>query len=300
MAILFSADLDAAERAQWLGLLRDALPDETLVDDRSGIDATAIDIAIVAKPPIGALQGLPALRLIQSLWAGVDSLLRDPSVPPDVPLARMVDPAMNQAMAETALWAVLSLHRGFFDLAEAQRAAQWQDVVQRRADELNVAVLGMGQMGRTVAERLVANGYRVTGWSTAGSRSLASVLADAEIVINLLPLTPATTGVLNRETFAQMRNGASLVNLARGAHVIDADLLDALASGRLSRAVLDVFHTEPLPADHLFWSHPRITVLPHVAAQTDPRSAAQVVAANIHALRAGRSPQHLVDRSRGY
>jgi len=300
MAILFTADLDATERAQWLALLREALPDETLIDDRSAVDSASIDIAIVAKPPSGALQGLPALRLIQSLWAGVDSLLRDASVPPDVPLARMVDPAMNQAMAETALWAVLSLQRGFFDLAEAQRAAQWRDVVQRRADEVAVAVLGKGQMGTAVAFRLVANGYRVTGWSTAGDRSLASVLADAEIVINLLPLTPATTGLLNRDTFALMRHGASLVNLARGAHVVDADLLDALASGRLSRAVLDVFHTEPLPADHVFWSHPRITVLPHVAAQTDPRSAARVAAENINALRAGRSPQHLVDRSRGY
>jgi glyoxylate/hydroxypyruvate reductase A len=300
MAILLAADLDAAERAQWLALLREALPGETLVDDRAGINAASIDIAIVAKPPSGALQGLPGLRLIQSLWAGVDSLLRDTSVPSDVPLARMVDPAMNQAMAETALWAVLALHRGFFDLAEAQRAAQWRGVGQRRADEVAVVVLGKGQMGTAVAFRLVANGYRVAGWSTTGHQSLASVLADAEIVINLLPLTPATTGLLNRETFALMRDGASLVNLGRGAHVVDTDLLDALASGRLSRAVLDVFHTEPLPADHVFWSHPRITVLPHVAAQTDPRSAARVVAENINALRAGRSPQHLVDRSRGY
>ncbi len=299
MAILLAANLDAAERAQWLALLRGAMPDETLLDERGGGGAS-IDIAIVANPPHGALQGLPGLRLIQSLWAGVDSLLRDASVPTDIPLARMVDPAMNQAMAETALWAVLSLQRGFFELAEAQRAALWRTLRQRRADEVPVAVLGLGQMGRAVAERLSANGYPVTGWSTRADRDLASVLSAAEIVVNLLPLTPATTGIFNHDTFASMRRGASLVNLARGAHVVDADLLAALGRGQVSRAVLDVFDTEPLPADHAYWSHPRVTLLPHIAAQTDPRSAARIVAANIAAFRAGRSPQNLVDRKRGY
>jgi glyoxylate/hydroxypyruvate reductase A len=260
---------------------------------------------------LGALQGLPKLRLIQSLWAGVDRLLRDPSLPADVPLARMVDPAMNQAMAETALWAVLSLHRGFFELAAAQREAYWRTLVQRRADEVPVAVLGLGQMGRAVAQRLVANGYRVTGWSTspspvphiasfAGRAALEEVLASVEIVVNLLPLTAATTALFDRPTLAAMRRGASLVNLARGAHVVDADLLEALDSGQLHRAVLDVFHTEPLPAGHRFWSHPQVSVLPHAAAQTDPRSAARIAAANVQALRAGAALQHLVDRSRGY
>jgi glyoxylate/hydroxypyruvate reductase A len=210
----------------------------------------------------------------------------------------MVDPAMNQAMAETALWAVLGLHRGFFDLATAQRAAQWQTLLQRRADEVPIVVLGRGQMGRTVADRLSTNGYRVTSWS--GEPPLAQVLNDAEIVINLLPLTAATSGLFDRATLATMRPGASLVNLARGGHVVDADLLAALDSGHLNRAVLDVFHTEPLPASHPFWSHPKVTVLPHVAAQTDARSAAHVAAANVRALRAGEPLQHLVDRAKGY
>lgn len=311
MAILLATDFAPGELAQWQALLAAALPGETLLTDRGADAPEDIDIAIVANPPSGALAGLPNLRFIQSLWAGVDKLLRDASVPPGVPLARMVDPAMNEAMAEAAQWAVLGLHRGFFDYLAQQREARWLPHGQRRADEVGVAVLGLGQMGRAVARRLAAGGYRLLGWSLqaaalpgvevhAGEAGLATVLAGADIVVNLLPLTPATHALFDTRRFAQMRRGASLVNLARGAHVVEADLLDALQGGRLHWAVLDVFQAEPLPATHAFWSHPRITVLPHVAAQTDPRSAAAVAAANVLALRAGREPQHLVDRARGY
>jgi len=297
VSILLAADFDAVEWAAWLPALQAALPGETLtlaVDRRDDID-----IAIVANPPAGSLQGLPHLKLVQSLWAGVDRLLRDPTLPAGVPLARMVDPAMNAAMAETALWAALALQRGFFGYAAQQRAGVWRQHGQRRADETRVAVLGLGQMGQAVAARLAQQGFAVSGWSTRHG-AIDGVLGDADIVISLLPLTPATTGFFDRARFAQMRRGASFVNLARGAQVVEADLLAALDNGQLSHAVLDVFATEPLPAEHPFWRHPLVTVLPHVAAQTDPRSAAQVVAANIRALRAGQPLQHLVDRQRGY
>ena len=311
MAILIAADLSADEWAAWWPALQAALPGETLLRERGNTPAEQIDIALVANPRGGELQGLPALRLIQSLWAGVEGLLADRTVPTNVPLARMVDPAMNEAMAQTALWAVLSLHRHFFHYAEQQRAGRWQQHTQWRADEIPVAVLGLGHMGRSVARRLVANGYPVRGWSArpavvdgvvalAGDAALPELLASARIVVNLLPLTPATRGFFNAERFAQMSRGASLVNLARGAHVVEADLLAALAGGSVSHAVLDVFGTEPLPVGHAFWTHPQITVLPHVAALTDARSAAQVVARNVLALRQGLPLQHLVDRTRGY
>jgi glyoxylate/hydroxypyruvate reductase A len=301
MTILVAAAFDDDEWRAWWPLLTAALPGERLVRDRTDTDAADITVAFVANPPTGALQGLPGLALIQSLWAGVDKLLADPSVPVQVPLARMVDPSMNATMAETALWAVLALQRGFFGYAAQQRAGIWKPHPLRRAEDLNVAVLGLGQMGGRALEALERQGYRVTGWSTrAGDAALPQVLAGADIVVNLLPLTPVTRGLFNAASFAQMRRGASLVNLARGAHVVEADLLAALASGQLAHAVLDVFHTEPLPPGHAFWSHPRITVLPHVAAPTDPRSAAPIAAANVHALRAGRPLAHLVDRARGY
>ena len=312
MAILLATNFDAAELAAWWPELQRALPGERLLRDRSELAAgEAIDIALAANPRPAALAGLPGLRLIQSLWAGVDRLLADTSVPVDVPLARMVDPAMNEAMAETALWAVLSLQREFFAYARQQREPAWRQLPQRRADETTVTVLGLGQMGRTCALRLAGNGYRVQGWSRgetkvagiatfAGEAALLPALAGADVVVNLLPLTSATRGLFNARTFARMRQGAALVNLARGAHVVDADLLDALASGQLGHAVLDVFATEPLPTAHPFWTHPRVTVLPHVAALTDPRSAALVVARNVMALREGRALENLVDRSRGY
>lgn len=311
MTILLATDFDTAELRLWRELLQAALPDERFVDDRRTVDDAAIDIAIVANPPPGALRGLANLRLIQSLWAGVDKLLADPTVPSGVPIARMVDPAMNAAMAETALWAVLSLHRGFYTYAAQQRARRWQPLAQRRADDVAVTVLGLGQMGRTVALRLIALGYRVSGWSTrptalatvdthAGDDALLPLLARTDIVVNLLPLTPATRGLLCARTFDALPRGASLVNLARGAHVVDEDLLAALDSGHLRHAVLDVFATEPLPADHRYWLHPNVTVLPHAAAQTDARSAAAVAAANVRRLRAGEAPQNRVDRARGY
>lgn len=311
MAILLATDFDARELRLWRGLLQAALPDERFVTERNAAEDAAIDIAIVANPPPGALRGLANLRLIQSLWAGVDTLLRDTSVPPTVPIVRMVDPAMSAAMAETALWAVLSLHRGFFTYATQQRAQQWQVLPQRRANDIAVAVLGLGEMGRTVALRLACQGYRVSGWSTrptalgsidthVGGEVLLPLLARTDIVVNLLPLTPMTRGLLCTRTFAAMPKGASLVNLARGAHVVDGDLLDALDRGHLHRAVLDVFTTEPLPAEHRYWQHPSVTVLPHAAAQTDAHSAADIAAANVRRQRSGEAVQHRVDRARGY
>ncbi|PPE66247.1 2-hydroxyacid dehydrogenase [Caldimonas caldifontis] len=309
MTILLAAAFDAEEAAQWQACLEAALPGERWVRHREGADD--IDIAVVANPPPGSLDGLSGLRLIQSLWAGVDKLLRDPTVPAGVPLARMVDPAMNTAMAETALWAVLHLHRDHDLYTVQQRERSWRQHPQRRADEVHVAVLGLGEMGRTTALRLVGNGYRVSGWSRRGAEvpgvmvaqgpeGLRRVLGEADIVINLLPLTPDTQGLFNATMLAAMRPGASLVNLARGGHVVEADLLAALDAGHLRHAVLDVFREEPLAPDHPFWAHPRVTVRPHVAAATDPRSAAQVVARNILALREGRPLAHLVDRSAGY
>jgi glyoxylate/hydroxypyruvate reductase A len=311
VTVLLATNFDAAALGQWRRLLQAALPDERIVTDRQAVDDTDIDVAIVANPPPAALQGLTHLRLIQSLWAGVDKLLADASLPPAVPIARMVDPAMNAAMAETALWAVLSLHRGFFAYAAQQRVPTWRPLPQRRADEVAIAVLGLGEMGRCVALRLAAQGYRVSGWSgrpTAlpsiathhGDAALTAVLRAADIVINLLPLTPATRGIFCTRHFEAMRPGASLVNLARGAHVVDADLLAALDRGHLQHTVLDVFNTEPLHADHRYWQHPKVTVLPHAAAQTDARSAAEIAAANVRRLRAGDVLQNLVDRARGY
>jgi glyoxylate/hydroxypyruvate reductase len=300
MNVLFAGRFDAAERERWWHALRAAAPEHRWWRDDVPFDRDAIEAAVVANPAPAALANLPQLRLVQSLWAGVDKLLADPSVPAGVPIARMVDPVMSAAMAETALWAVLGLHRRFFDYADQQRDARWLPHAQRRADEVRVLVLGAGHMGQAVAQRLAAQGYRVTTWRASDAPALAPLLATTEIALSLLPLTPATRGLLDARVFAALPTGASIVNLARGAQVVDVDLIAALDSGHLRRAVLDVFATEPLPAEHPFWRHPKVTVLPHVAALTDERSAATVVAANLSTLARGEPVPHLVDRARGY
>ena len=313
MNVLLCGDFDAAEHAAWQQALATAMPEArwwTLAQARER--PAEVQAAVVANPPPGSLQGLPALRLIQSLWAGVDRLLADATLPAGVPVARMVDPAMNAAMAETALWATLALQRDFFAYARQQRARQWRQRAQRRADEWPVLLLGQGEMGRAAARALARLGFPVTGWSRspgvadpgvtriAGDAALWQALPRSRVLINLLPLTPQTTGMLDTRLFAALPRGAGVVNLARGRHVVDADLLAALASGQVGHAVLDVFHAEPLPSDHPYWTHEHVTLLPHVAAQTDERSAAAVVATNLRALRDGRPLQHRVDRDRGY
>ncbi|WP_326534639.1 2-hydroxyacid dehydrogenase [Pseudorhodoferax sp.] len=313
MNIVLCGDFDAAEARDWQQALAAAMPEAHWLSPGQARAAPAqVQAAVVANPPPGSLQGLPALRLIQSLWAGVDRLLADPTLPAGVPLARMVDPAMNAAMAETALWATLALQRDFFAYARQQRQGLWRPLRQRRADEWPVLVLGQGEMGRGAARLLAGAGFPVTGWSRSGAAAVPGVrgihgdvalwqaLPQARTLVNLLPLTAATQGLLDARLFGALPAGAGVVNLARGRHLVEADLLAALASGRLAHAVLDVFQHEPLPAAHPFWQHPQITVLPHVAAQTDERSAAAVAAANLRAARDGLPLQHLVQRQRGY
>ena len=302
MKLLLCGDFDAAGHRRWQSALSQAMPEAQwlgLIDMKDARVAASVQAAVVANPAPGSLQGLPGLRLVQSLWAGVDRLLADPTLPPQLPVARMVDPAMTAAMVQTALWAVLALHRGFFAYAQRQRHGMWRAHAQRRADDVQVRVLGQGQMGAAVSACLAQQGYAVQGWRRDG-QDLRACLAQAHIVINLLPLTPATRGLLDAQFFAALPDKASLVNLGRGAHVVDADLLAALDSGRLRHAVLDVFHIEPLAPGHPYWAHPRVTVLPHAAAMTDLRSASAVAVANLRAARDGLPLAHLVDRQRGF
>jgi len=242
--VLLSGRMGADEREEWLRTLRSAAPEMFWwSDDDSDAPRDEIVAAVVANPAPGALAGMPNLRLVQSVWAGVENLLAGAALPLHVPLARMVDPAMNLAMAETALWAVLSLQRRFFDYAAQQLGGEWRQLPQRRADELQVLVLGLGQMGRAVASRLAAQGYRVAGWRASqgardapagiavasGGQALPALLATAEIVVNLLPLTPLTRGLIDARFLATLPRGASVVNLARGAHVVAAQLAQCVA-----------------------------------------------------------------------
>jgi glyoxylate/hydroxypyruvate reductase A len=314
MNVLLSGRLDAVEYSTWKDHLCRAVPAVNWLD-LAAAEASPddVEVAVVANPAPASLRPFRRLRLIQSLWAGVEGLLTDGTLPEGVPLARMVDPAMTAAMVQTVQWAVLALHRHCFDYERQQRQRLWRPLPQSRAEEVRVLVLGRGEMGAAASAALAGMGYAVAAWSLSaragpvpgivpltGDGALRATLADSDIVVNLLPLTAATTGLIDAGFIARLPRGACVVNLARGRHVVEPALLAALDSGHLRHAVLDVFATEPLPDNHPFWQHPAVTVLPHAAAQTDPRSAAAVVAANLDAIRQGRPVRHLVDRARGY
>lgn len=309
MRILFLST--TARPEQWLGPLGAALPDDEIVVYPEVGDPATIECAIVAVPPPGVLTRLPNLRLIQSLWVGVESLLRDPTLPPDVPLARLVDPGMTETMTETVLQHVLNAHREYERYREQQRAGVWRQLPQVRAQDRRVGFLGLGELGSAAARTLVGLGFAVAGWSRrpkelagiatfAGADGLRPFLARTDILVCLLPLTAETRGIIDAETLSALPRGATLINLARGGHVVDDDLLAALDSGQLGRAVLDVFNTEPLPPDHPYWTHPRVVITPHMAAETDPTTATTQVVENLRRLRAGEPLRNVVDRAAGY
>ena len=309
MRILFLSTTAKPER--WLEPLGAALPgDEIVVYPEIGDPAT-IECAIVAVPPPGILTGLPNLRLIQSLWVGVESLLRDPTLPGDVPLARLVDPGMTETMTESVLLHVLNAHRDYEAYRAQQREGVWRQIQQVRAQDRRVGFLGLGELGAAAARTLVGLGFAVAGWSRrpkaidgietfSGADGLRPFLARTDILVCLLPLTAETRGIIDAATLAALPRGATLINLARGGHVVDDDLLAALDSGQLGRAVLDVFNVEPLPADHPYWTHPRVVVMPHIAAETDPATATSQVVENLRRLRAGEPLRNVVDRTAGY
>ena len=305
MKVLFASRVE--RRDDWLSLLETSLPGERFVY----APEPGIDVALVADPPPGTLDKLGSAKLIQSLWMGVESLLADPALPRDVPLARMVDPGMVAAMSETVIAHVLDWHRHFYSYRKLQSERRWKRRRQYLASDRTVGFLGLGELGRDAAAKLVALGFRVAGWSRrpkrlagiegyAGEEGLERMLANCDVLVCLLPLTAQTRGILNSEKLKQLKAGGAVINLARGAHVVTADLLDALDSGHLSHAYLDVFESEPLPAESPLWTHPSVTVTPHIAALTEPRTAVPVVVENIERVRRGEAPLHLVDREAGY
>lgn len=293
----------------WLAALRTALPGDTIVGSDAGFDPAEVAVAVGGRLPSESLHAFPNLRLIVSLLAGVDQLLA--SELPDVPIVRAGNPAGDAMMSEMALLHTLRHHREMPRLAEAQRSAVWDNRRPLRASDRCVGVLGLGAIGADAAATLARHGFQVMGWSRTpksipgvdcrhGADGFAAVLGASSIVANLLALTPATEDILDAAAFAAMPAGAAVINLGRGQHVVDGDLLAALDSGHLAAATLDVFRTEPLPPDHPFWRHPQVTVTPHVSRALHPEDFAPQVAAQVQRLKNGAPPLRAVDRARGY
>jgi glyoxylate/hydroxypyruvate reductase A len=308
VALLFLSPDDPAEA--WRAELQARIPRlDVRIWPEVG-DPADIDIALVWRPPPGELARYPKLQAILSLAAGIDGLIADPDLP-DVPIARMVDPSLTRTMTEYVLLAVLRHHREFDRFERAQRAREWAYAFPPQAADRQVGLMGLGELGRAAARALVAHGFQVLGWSRspkaldgvvsyAGRSELHPFLHRAEILVCLLPLTADTAGILDAATFAELPHGACVINVARGQHLVEADLIEALDSGHLGGATLDVFRAEPLPSGNPLWDHPKVLVTPHVASYSVPATAAEGVAANIRRIRAGEPLLHQVDRARGY
>ena len=248
------------------------------------------------------------LKAVLNLWAGVETVTGNQTL--TVPLARMVDHGLKQGMMEWVTGHVLRHHLGM-DAHVTGQTGEWKPTVPPLAENREVCILGLGELGRTCALALASLGFRVTGWSRSerqvkgvtchhGDAGLATALAGAEIAVLLLPDTPATTNLLNATTLATMPRGAFIINPGRGALIDDDALLGALDTGQIAHATLDVFRTEPLPRDHPYWAHPRVTVTPHIASETRPETSSLTIAENVRRGEAGEPFLHLVDRALGY
>ncbi|WP_288960820.1 glyoxylate/hydroxypyruvate reductase A [uncultured Sulfitobacter sp.] len=308
----FFHSLSETQAAKWRMALKAAIPEIDICEmhELSMADRAAADVAIVANLDPNDLVGMPNLKWVQSLWAGVERLLA--AMPdPSVEIVRLVDPQLAETMAEAVLAWTLYLHRDMPRYAAQQKLGVWEQHDLPTAASRRIGILGLGQLGQSAAKRLVANGFDVRGWSRSaktldqvqtysGAEGMAQLLAEADILIVLLPSTPATRNLLDDTAFEYLPKGARIINFARADIIDQRSLVDRLVSGRINHAVLDVFDQEPLPADDPLWSNPAVTVLPHISAPTNRHTAAALVATNLRRWFADGTMPPAVSRSNGY
>ena len=310
--IPFIGRIETPEQETWIRLLSSSMPDESILPlaDLTKEQKENCDIAIVANPDPRDLLTLPNLKWVHSLWAGVEGMMNELSLP-SFSIVRLIDPDLAQTMSEAVLAWTLYLHRDMPIYAKQQSERTWIQQPMVRAQERRIGVLGLGALGKLSAERLVANGFSVAGWSRSekniegidcfhGDEGLASLLVQSDILICLLPLTTYTQGLVNHQTLSLLPTGASLINFARGPIIDDNALLEMLDQRLISHAVLDVFMQEPLPENHPYWINDRVTVLPHISAPTHPMSACEIVAKNINHYRLTDEMPTTVDPVQGY
>lgn len=310
-ALVFYSEVDPPE--PWVEALSAALPDlDVRIAAPGGAvagDPADVRYALVWKPPHGFFAQFPKLALVINLGAGVDALVARDDLP-KVPITRLVDPNMTRMMAGYVLMAVMRHARDIPAFEAAQRERRWHYIHPRNPEEIRVGILGLGELGAAAARELARQGFDVRGWSRGpkaidgvaaihGLDGLDGFIADTEILVAMLPLTPDTRGLLDARRLGLLPHGAKFVNVARGPVVDEAALVAALASGAIAGATLDVFETEPLPQASPLWAMPQVLITPHLASVPIPRSAAAQIAANIRRIRAGEAVSG-VDPARGY
>lgn len=271
-------------------------------------DLSEVEALFVWKPlDPGVVERLPNLKWVSSLGAGVDHLVNDKQIPAHIPITRIVDPYLTRDMTNYCIMGVMMQQRSIDEHRLNQESSTWNRLPY---SNLKVGILGLGELGAHCASTLAGLGFEVSGFSRTPKEienvscysgdQLSSFLSPIDILINLLPVTPQTESILNENVFTQMKKGAYLINVARGNHLVEEDLIKVLDSGHLSGALLDVFREEPLPKTHPFWKHTKIKITPHVASVTSPDSALQLLQKNIARLTKGEELLHQVDRGAGY
>jgi glyoxylate/hydroxypyruvate reductase A len=299
----------------WIEGFAEALPEAECLAWEDSREASA-DYAVVWRPPVEMLRGRTDLKAVFNLGAGVDGILRlrdeDPeALPAGVPIVRLDDAGMAAQMAEYVTHAVLRDFRKFDAYDAQQRAGMWKFIKPNRRADFTIGVMGVGTLGAHIARTLAGFGFPVRGWSRSarmvegvvgfhGEAGQVPFLDGLRVLVNVLPLTPETENILNARLFGKLARGAYVINVARGPHLVEEDLLAAVQEGQIAGATLDVFRTEPLPAEHPFWQEPRITITPHISALTLREDSIAQIAGKIRALRAGQPIAGVVDVQRGY
>ncbi|MEO8102201.1 MAG: glyoxylate/hydroxypyruvate reductase A [Betaproteobacteria bacterium] len=308
MTFLYKAD--PVRGAEWARLFAQKAPDLPFHIWPELGDPLAVRYLAAWEPPAALATTFPNLDVLFCTGAGVDHFDLS-AVPASIPVVRMIEPGIAAGMVEYVTLAVLAVHRDWFEYSRLQQQGLWSPIRVRPVASRRIGVLGLGALGTAVIDRLQSFGFACGGWSRsahqlqgvdcyAGAEQLPAFLARTDILVCLLPLTDTTRGMLDRVLFDALPDGAALINVGRGGHLVQQDLLQALDTGKISTAILDVADPEPLPPDHPFWKHPRIMLTPHIASMTQPETAVDAVLANIRRHRNGEPLIGLIDRSRGY
>jgi glyoxylate/hydroxypyruvate reductase len=280
-----------------------AYPEAGLNDD--------VDFALAWNHPLGVFKEFPNLKCIASMGAGVDHILKDPELPTNAVITRVTNENLTKDMATFNVALVMNHIRGLSNFKVEESAASWKPAPYLRPEDVTVGVMGMGVLGTHTALQLKQLGFNVQGWARSSKNlegihvfsdnsELDTFLATSNVLICLLPLTPDTVNILNKRTFGKLPQNAFVINVARGEHLVEDDLIEMIDNGHLAGASLDVFRTEPLPANHRFWAHPKINVTPHIASVTDPASAVSQILENYDRVKRNESLINVVSRTKGY
>jgi glyoxylate/hydroxypyruvate reductase A len=269
-----------------------------------------VQFAVAWRHPANLFEKFPNLKVISSLGAGVDHLLSDDTIPETIQFTRIVAPSLSGQMADYVLTAVLNIIRKTDHYISQQRKGVWKPLESLKKSDISIGVMGLGEIGTEVADKLVRNGFIVNGWSKSKKSidgvscytkdELGSFLTHSNIAVCLLPLTPDTNGILDLDLFKALKKPSYLINVARGHHLVEEDLIYALDTDLISHATLDVFTEEPLPESHPFWGRDKISITPHIASVTDPQESAELILDNYKRMLSGMDLLHKVDRDAGY